>query len=72
MTDKRQRQLLRLASTAGALLISQPITDYIAEQTPEPQGIKDNLREAAVQGLVWAVAIFGASLVVRQILDKRQ
>ncbi|MGB3683829.1 MAG: hypothetical protein WA990_15240 [Rubrobacteraceae bacterium] len=72
MTDKRKRQAMRLASTAAALVISQPITDYIAEQTPQREGIKDDLSEAGVQGLVWMVSIFIASLIVRQIVARNR
>ena len=63
---------MRLASTAGALVISQPVTDYIAEHTTESQDTKDDLLEAAIQGLVWAGSIFGATLVVRWIVNRRQ
>ena len=72
MTDKRQRQLMTLISLVLATLISQPITNYIAEQIPERRGIKDDLLEAALQGLVRAIAIFAASLVVRQIAGRRR
>ncbi len=72
MTDKRQRQLMTLVSLILATIISQPITNYIAEQIPERRGIKDDLLEAALQGLVRALSIFGASLVVRQIAGRRQ
>lgn len=72
MTDKRQRQLLRLMSTAGALVISQPITDYVAERNLDRQGTKNDLLDAAFQGLVWAVSIFIASLVVSRISGRSQ
>lgn len=72
MTDKRQRQLLRLTSTAGALVISQPITDYVAERTLDRQGTKNDLLDAAFQGFVWAASIFIASLVVSRISGRSQ
>lgn len=72
MTDKRRRQLLRLVSTAGALLISQPITDYVAERTLDRQGTKDELLKAAFQGLVWAGSIFIASLIVSRVSGRSQ
>lgn len=71
MQDKTQRQLVTLISTVMALIISQPITNYIAEQIPERRGIKDDLLEAFLQGVVRAVSIFAASLVVRQIASRR-
>ncbi len=72
MTDKRQRQLMTIVSLVLATIISQPITNYIAEQIPERRGIRDDLLEAALQGLVRAISIFGASLVVRQLAGRRQ
>lgn len=72
LQDKSQRQLLTLISTVVALLISQPITNYIAEQIPERRGIKDDALEAFLQGLVRAISIFVASLAVRQIANRRQ
>lgn len=71
MQDKTQRRLLTLGATVVALLISQPITNYVAEQIPERRGIKDDLLEALLQGLVRAVSIFVASMVVRQIAYRR-
>ena len=70
MTDKRQRQLMTLISLLLATVISQPVTNYIGEQIPERRGIRDDLLEAALQGLVRAIAIFGASLLVRQIAGR--
>lgn len=71
MSDKRQRQLVTLISLVLAMVISQPITKYIAEQIPERRGVKDDLLEATLQGLVRAVAIFVASVVVRQVAGRR-
>lgn len=71
MQDKTQRQMLTLISTVVALGISQPITNYIAEQIPERRGIKDDLLEAFLQGLVRAISIFAASMLVRQIASRR-
>ncbi|CAN5557550.1 hypothetical protein BH24ACT22_BH24ACT22_09520 [soil metagenome] len=71
MQDKRQRQLVTLISTVVALVISQPITNYIAEQIPERRGIKDDLLEAFLQGVVRAVSIFAASMIVRQIANRQ-
>lgn len=71
MEDKSQRRMLTLVSTVVALVISQPITNYVAEQIPERRGIKDDLLEAFLQGVVRAASIFVASLVVRQIAYRR-
>jgi hypothetical protein len=71
MQDKSQRQLVTLIATIVSLGISTPITNYIAEQIPERRGIKDDLLEAFLQGLVRAISMFAASLVVRQIAIRR-
>lgn len=71
MDDKTQRRLLTLVSTVIALGISQPITNYIAEQIPERRGIKDDLLEAFLQGVVRAVSIFIASVAVRKVAGWR-
>ncbi len=71
MSDKTQRRLLTVLSTVIALVVSKPLTDYIGEQIPERRGMKDDALEAALQGLVRAVSIFLASLVVRQLVGKR-
>lgn len=70
MDDKTQRRLLTLVSTLVAVGISQPITNYIAEQIPERRGIKDDLLEAVLQGVVRAVSILVASVAVRQIAGR--
>lgn len=71
MEDKSQRRMLTLVSTVVALVISQPITNYVAEQIPERRGIKDDLLEAFLQGVVRSASIVVASLVVRQIAYRR-
>ncbi|MGB3635403.1 MAG: hypothetical protein WA982_15280, partial [Rubrobacteraceae bacterium] len=71
MQDKRQRQLVTLIATVVSLVISTPITNYIAEQIPERRGIKDDLLEAFLQGLVRAISMFVASMAVRQIANRQ-
>lgn len=70
MQDKRQRQLVTLIATLVSLGISQPITNYIAEQIPERRGIKDDLLEALLQGVVRAISMFVAAMAVRQIAKR--
>lgn len=70
MDDQTQRRLLTLLSTVVALGISQPITNYIAEQIPERRGIKDDLIEAFLQGVIRAISILVASMVVRQVAGR--
>jgi hypothetical protein len=71
MSDQTQRRLLTVLAIGIAMVLTRPVNRYIAEQIPERRGIKDDLTEAALQGVVRAAAFFVASLVVRQIAGSR-
>ena len=71
MSDETQRRLLTVLAIGIAMVLTRPVNRYIAEQIPERRGIRDDLAEAALQGLVRAAAFFVASLVVRQIAGSR-
>jgi hypothetical protein len=71
MSDKTQRRLLTLLAIAIAMGLTQPVNRFIAEQIPERRGIRDDLTEAALQGLVRATAFFAASLLVRRLAGSR-
>lgn len=72
MSDKTQRRLVTLLAIALAMGLSKPITRYISEEIPERRGIKDDMLEAALQGMVRMVALFLASVVVRQVALRRR
>lgn len=71
LQDKRQRQMMTLIATIVSIFISTPITNYVSEQIPERRGIKDDLLEAALEGVVRALSMLAASLAVRQIAYRR-
>ena len=71
MSDQTQRRLLTVLAIGIAMILTRPVNRYISEQIPERRGIKDDLTEAALQGVVRAAAFFVASLVVRQIAGSR-
>ena len=71
MSEETQRRLLTVLAIGIAMVVSRPVNRYIDEQIPERRGIKDDLAEAALQGLVRAAAFFVASLIVRQIARAR-
>jgi len=71
MSEQTQRRLLTVLAIGIAMVLTRPVNRYIAEQIPERRGIKDDLTEAALQGLVRAAAFFVASFVVRQIAGSR-
>ena len=71
MSEQTQRRLLTVLAIGIAMILTRPVNRYIAEQIPERRGIKDDLTEAALQGVVRAAAFFVASLVVRQIAGSR-
>ncbi len=72
MSDKTQKRLLTLLSIGISIGLSQPLARFIGEKIPERRGIKDDLTEAALQGLVRAVALVVASVIVRQLAASRR
>ena len=72
MSDKTQQRLLTIISLVISIGLSQPLTRFIAEKIPERRGIRDDVTEAVLQGLVRAVALTLASVIVRQIAASRR
>ena len=72
MSDKAQKRLLTLLSIGLSIGLSQPLTRFIGEEIPERRGIRDDVTEAVLKGLVRAVALTLASLIVRQIAASRR
>ena len=72
MSDKAQQRLLTIFSIVISIFLSQPLARFIGETIPERRGIKDDLTEAVLQGLVRAAAFGLASVLVRQIAASRR
>ncbi len=72
MDEQTQRRLLTLLSIVIGTMLSRPINNFIDEQIPERRGIKDDVTEAVLQGLVRIAAIFAASVIVRQVAQRRR
>jgi hypothetical protein len=72
MSDKTQQRLLTLLSIGISIGLSQPLTRFIGETIPERRGIRDDVTEAVLKGLVRAVALTLASVIVRQIASSRR
>ena len=72
MSDKAQQRLLTLLSIGISIGLSQPLARFIGEKIPERRGIKDDVTEAVLKGIVRAVALTLASLIVRQIAASRR
>lgn len=72
MSDKTQKRLMTLLSIAISIGLSQPLTRLVEEEIPERRGIRDDVTEAVLQGLVRAVALVAASVIVRQIAAGRR
>lgn len=70
MSDEAQKRLVTLLSITIAMGLSQPVSNFIHEQIPERRGIKDDLAEALLEGLVRTIAFFLASLLVRQLAGR--
>ena len=72
MSDKTQKQLMTLLSIVISIGLSQPLARFIGEKIPERRGIRDDLTEAVLQGLVRAVALVMASVIVRALAASRR
>jgi hypothetical protein len=72
LSDKAQKRLLTLLSIGISIGLTQPLTRFIGEQIPERRGIRDDVTEAVLQGIVRAVALTLASVIVRQIASSRR
>jgi hypothetical protein len=72
MSDKAQQRLLTILSIVISIGLSQPLTRFIEEKIPERRGIRDDVTEAVLQGIVRAVALTLASVIVRQIAASRR
>jgi hypothetical protein len=72
MSDKTQKQLVTLLSIGISIGLSQPLARFIEREIPERRGIKDDLTEAILQGLVRAVALVVASVIVRHLAASRR
>jgi hypothetical protein len=72
MSDKAQQRLLTILSIVISIGLSQPLTRFIEEKIPERRGLRDDVTEAVLQGIVRAVALTLASVIVRQIAASRR
>ena len=72
MSDKTQKQLVTLLSIGISIGLSQPLARFIEKEIPERRGIKDDLTEAVLQGLVRAAALVAASVIVRRLAASRR
>jgi hypothetical protein len=72
MSDKTQQRLMTLLSIAISIGLSQPLTRFIGEKIPERRGIRDDVTVAVLQGLVRAVALVVASVIVRRLAASRR
>ena len=71
MSEQTQRRLLTVLTIAIAMVLTRPVSRFIAEEIPERRGVKDDLTEAALQGVVRTIAFFTASLLVRRLAGSR-
>jgi hypothetical protein len=72
MSDKTQKRLLTLLSIGISIGLSQPLTRFIEDEVPERRGIRDDVTEAILKGLVRAVALTLASVIVRKLAESRR
>ena len=69
MSDQTQRRIVTVLAIAIAMGLTRPVDRFIDEQIPERRGVRDDLTEAALQGLVRMTAFFVASFLVRKLTE---
>lgn len=69
MSDQTQRRIVTVLTIAIAMGLTRPVDRFIDEQIPERRGVRDDLTEAALQGLVRMTAFFVASFLVRRLAE---
>ncbi len=69
MSDQTQRRIVTMLAIAIAMGLTRPVDRFIDEQIPERRGVRDDLTEAALQGLVRMTAFFVASFLVRRLAE---
>jgi hypothetical protein len=72
MSDKAQQRLVTILSIGISMALSQPLVRFIGEKIPERRGIRDDVTEAVLQGIVRAVALTLASVIVRKLAESRR
>jgi hypothetical protein len=72
MDDQAQKRLMTVLSIVIGMILARPINNFIDEQILERRGIGDDIKEAALQGLVRMAAIFVASVIVRRVASSRR
>ena len=69
VSDQTQRRIVTVLAIAIAMGLTRPVDRFIDEQIPERRGVRDDLTEAALQGLVRMTAFFVASFLVRKLTE---
>lgn len=72
MSDKTQKRLLTVLGIVLSQVLTLPLTRYIDKQIPERRGVRDDLKEAALKGVVKAAALVIASMLVRRLAASRR
>ncbi len=70
MSDKAQKRLLRILALVIAAGLSRPLGNTVVD-VPEQRGIKDDIKEAALEGAVRMTSLFVASVFVRRLARSR-
>lgn len=67
INEQTQKRLMTVAAIVIASILSKPLSNLV--DVPERRGIKDDLLEAFLEGLVRAAAIFLATILVRKVAE---
>ena len=72
LSDGTQKMLVTALGIVGSQILARPLTKFIGEQVPERRGVKDDVTEAVLKGVVRMVALTLASVIVRQLALRRR
>lgn len=72
MSDGTQKMLVTVLGIVGSQILARPLTKFIGEQVPERRGVKDDVTEAVLKGIARILALTIASIVVRQLAQRRR
>lgn len=70
MSENAQKRIVVVLSTALAAWMATKLAGSFLDE-PESRGVRDDVKEALLQGVFSVVATVAASFVIREVLSKR-
>ncbi len=70
MSDQTQKMLLTGLTVLMSVVLNRPLKKMISEAVPERRGARDDITEAALQGIARMAAVVAASVLVRWLASR--